>query len=94
MSKLGARRVVYTDIARDGMLEGANIPAMKRMAESLDIPVIASGGVSTVADIVDLKALETAGIEGAILGKVLYTGALTLNDALDAAKREVTHSEW
>ena len=86
MQKLGARRVIYTDISRDGMLEGANIPAMKRLSESLDIPVIASGGVSTLADIVGLKALESIGIEGAILGKALYTGALALGEALKAAE--------
>lgn len=82
MQTLGARRVIYTDISRDGMMQGANIPAMKRMAEFLDIPVIASGGVSTVEDIRNLKAIESNGIEGAILGKALYTGAITLADAL------------
>ena len=82
MQALGARRVIYTDISRDGMLQGVNIPAMKKMAESLDIPIIASGGVSTIDDIRKLKELEQTGIEGAILGKALYTGALTLADAL------------
>ena len=82
MQALGARRVIYTDISRDGMLQGVNISAMKKMAESLDIPVIASGGVSTIDDIKKLSELENAGIEGAILGKALYTGALTLADAL------------
>ncbi len=82
MQELGACRVIYTDISRDGMLAGANIAAMKQMAESLSIPVIASGGVSTIDDIRNLKALEVVGIEGAILGKALYTGALVLADAL------------
>ena len=82
MQALGARRVIYTDISRDGMLQGVNIPAMRKMAESLDIPVIASGGVSTIDDIIKLKEHENAGIEGAILGKALYTGAMTLADAL------------
>ncbi|MCE5199235.1 MAG: 1-(5-phosphoribosyl)-5-[(5-phosphoribosylamino)methylideneamino]imidazole-4-carboxamide isomerase [Armatimonadota bacterium] len=84
MQGLGAKRVIYTDISRDGMLQGANIKAMKQMAEALDIPVIASGGVSTVEDIKELTALESVGIEGAILGKALYTGALTIADALKA----------
>ncbi len=84
MQTLGARRVIYTDISRDGMLQGANIPAMKQMAETIDIPVIASGGVTSVEDIRNLKALEDVGIEGAILGKALYTQALTLAEALAA----------
>lgn len=84
MQALGAKRVIYTDISCDGMLSGTNIPAMKNMAELLDIPVIASGGISAVTDIRALKSLENIGIEGAILGKALYTGDLTLADALAA----------
>jgi len=87
MQSLGARRVIYTDISRDGMMRGANIEAMRRMAESLDIPIIASGGVSTIADITNLAVLASHGIEGAILGKALYTGALSLPEALEAACR-------
>jgi len=82
MQSLGARRVIYTDISRDGMLSGVNVQAMAAMVESLDIPVIASGGVTTVGDIAVLK---TTGVEGAIVGKALYTGKLTLADALKAA---------
>lgn len=84
MQTLGAKRVIYTDISRDGMLAGTNIAAMKQMAEALDIPVIASGGISTVDDIKALKSLESIGIEGAILGKALYTGDLKFSDALAA----------
>lgn len=84
MQGLGAPRVIYTDISRDGMMQGANVAAMRRMAESLQISVIASGGVSTAEDIRQLKAIESLGIEGAILGKALYTGALTLPEALEA----------
>jgi phosphoribosylformimino-5-aminoimidazole carboxamide ribotide isomerase len=84
MQTLGARRVIYTDISRDGMMQGANIGATRRMAELLDIPIIASGGVSTIDDIASLASL---GIEGAILGRALYTGALSLTDALEAACR-------
>jgi phosphoribosylformimino-5-aminoimidazole carboxamide ribotide isomerase len=85
MQALGARRVIYTDISKDGMLQGVNAPAMKEMAEALDIPVIASGGVSTIKDISKLKALERAGIEGVIVGKALYTGDLALADAMAIA---------
>ena len=82
MQTLGVRRVIYTDISRDGMMQGANIGATRRMAELLDIPIIASGGISTIDDIASLASL---GIEGAILGKALYTGALSLTEALEAA---------
>ncbi|MCX8053472.1 MAG: 1-(5-phosphoribosyl)-5-[(5-phosphoribosylamino)methylideneamino]imidazole-4-carboxamide isomerase [Armatimonadetes bacterium] len=85
MQHLGARRIIYTDISRDGMLLGTNISAIRRMAEAVNIPVIASGGVSSVEDIRALKELEPMGIEGAILGKVLYTGDLTLAEAIAAA---------
>ena len=85
MQDIGAKRVIYTDISRDGMLQGVNAAAMKQMAEALNIPVIASGGVSAVEDIRVLKGLEQFGIEGAIVGKALYTGDLTLADALAAA---------
>lgn len=82
MQSLGARRVIYTDISRDGMLSGVNAQAMAAMVGSLDIPVIASGGVSSVEDI---AVLQTTGVEGAIVGKALYTGKLTLANALKAA---------
>ena len=85
MQELGAGRIIYTDIARDGMLQGANVAAVRRMAESVDVPVIASGGVSSLEDIRALKELEPLGLEGAILGKALYTGALTLAAALSIA---------
>lgn len=84
MQALGARRVIYTDVSRDGMLKGANVEAMRQMAQALEIPVIASGGVSTVEDIRQLKQIGH-GLEGAILGKALYTGSLTLAEALEAA---------
>lgn len=79
MQAIGAKRVVYTDISRDGMLQGINAPAMNEMAEALDIPVIASGGVSTLDDI---RKLRTTRVEGAIVGKALYTGDLSLADAM------------
>lgn len=85
MEKLGAPRVIYTDISRDGMLTGANIGAIKRLAEALSIPIIASGGISTIDDLKALKALESIGVEGAIVGKALYSGELKLSEALAIA---------
>ncbi len=78
---LGARTVIYTDISRDGMLEGPNLPAMRDMAASVGIDVIASGGVSCLKDIIDLK---TTGVSGVIVGKALYTGNLELKAAINA----------
>lgn len=79
--------IVYTDIAKDGMLSGPNFDAMKEMADTVDIPIIASGGVTTVEDI---SRLATVGVEGCVIGRALYEGHLTLQDALAAARTEVS----
>jgi phosphoribosylformimino-5-aminoimidazole carboxamide ribotide isomerase len=74
--------VVYTDIAKDGMMAGPNLPAMTEMACRVAIPVIASGGVTTVEDV---RRLASTGVAGCIIGRALYEGTLTLSDALAAA---------
>jgi phosphoribosylformimino-5-aminoimidazole carboxamide ribotide isomerase len=83
MEDLGTRTIIYTDISRDGMLTGPNLRAMEEMAKVINIEVIASGGVSKLQDIKDLK--ET-GVSGAIIGKALYTGDVDLTEAIEAAK--------
>lgn len=85
MEALGARRILHTDIGRDGMLAGVNLEAMEQMARGVDIPVIASGGVTSMDDILNLKKLEHLGIEGVITGKALYTNAIHLPEAIVAA---------
>jgi phosphoribosylformimino-5-aminoimidazole carboxamide ribotide isomerase len=82
LEDLGVSVIIYTDISRDGMLTGPNISAVKEMAMSLSIPIIASGGVSSLDDLVALHALEDFGVEGAIVGKALYTGDIDLKKAL------------
>ena len=77
----GVEGVIYTDIGRDGMLGGVNIEATVRLARSLRIPVYASGGVASLADVEQLCAVEHEGIEGAILGRALYEGRLDLREA-------------
>ena len=72
----GVNGVIYTDIGRDGMLTGINIEATVRLAQALTIPVIASGGLSDIADIERLCAVEGEGIEGVICGRAIYTGDL------------------
>ena len=78
----GVAAIVYTDIARDGMLSGANLDATAALAESVSVPVIVSGGVASLADIEGSLARTASGIAGAILGRSLYTGAVDLAAAL------------
>ncbi|PCJ22353.1 MAG: 1-(5-phosphoribosyl)-5-[(5-phosphoribosylamino)methylideneamino]imidazole-4-carboxamide isomerase [SAR86 cluster bacterium] len=81
----GVQAIVYTDISRDGMMQGVNIESTVELAEQSSIPVIASGGVSKLSDIVDLKAVANtatgAGIMGAITGRAIYDGKLDLSEA-------------
>lgn len=79
--------VIYTDIARDGMLNGPNLPALKGVAAASSFPVIASGGISRVEDLLAVRALGTR-IEGAIVGKALYDGKLDYRSALTALSKE------
>ncbi len=83
VEELGAKTIIYTDISRDGMLKGPNLAAMSEMAKSVAIDVIASGGVSCLKDIIDLK---TTGVSGVIVGKALYTGNINLDEAIRASK--------
>ncbi|MBK8287994.1 MAG: 1-(5-phosphoribosyl)-5-[(5-phosphoribosylamino)methylideneamino]imidazole-4-carboxamide isomerase [Cellvibrionales bacterium] len=77
----GVSSIVYTDIARDGMMQGANVEATVALAEACGIPVIASGGVTNMDDIRALKAVSARGILGAITGRAIYEGSLDLNQA-------------
>jgi phosphoribosylanthranilate isomerase len=80
----GCRRYVVTDILKDGTLRGPNLNLLRRVCARTDRPVIASGGVSSLADLEAIAALRDAGVEGAIIGKALYAGAFTLEQALAA----------
>ena len=82
MEKLGARRIIYTDIKRDGTLKGPNVANIKRMVKKLNIPLIVSGGIASLNDIKELKKFEALGIEGIIIGKALYKGNILLEEAL------------
>ena len=86
MQEYGVIAVIYTDIKRDGMLSGPNIGATKTLAESLHIPVIASGGVSTMKDIQDLLTIRYSGVAGVITGKAIYSGSLDLKEAIAFVK--------
>jgi phosphoribosylformimino-5-aminoimidazole carboxamide ribotide isomerase len=84
MAKFGAAAIIYTDIHRDGTMQGPNMEALRELAEGIDIPVIASGGVSSVQDLVNLLKLEPIGVTGAIVGRAIYTGDVDLAEAIRA----------
>ncbi len=81
----GIAAIIYTDIKRDGMGTGVNIEATKVLAQAVSVPVIASGGVAGIDDIMKLKEIEEFGVTAVIIGKALYAGALTLSMAIEAA---------
>jgi phosphoribosylformimino-5-aminoimidazole carboxamide ribotide isomerase len=83
--KMGAKRIIFTDIARDGMLQGVNTSALTEMLNTVPIPVIASGGGGTLDDVRSLRMFATPNLEGVIIGKALYAGAVNLSEAIAAA---------
>ena len=83
----GCARYVVTDVTKDGTLAGPNLELLKSVCAVTKAPVIASGGISNLSDIENLAALRSIGIEGAIVGKALYAGAFTLQQALGVTKR-------
>ena len=77
----GVSSIVYTDISRDGMMQGVNIEATSQLASTISIPVIASGGVTDMTDIIRLNEVKHTGIEGVIIGRALYEGSISLEQA-------------
>ena len=86
LDRAGCQRYVVTDVARDCMLSGPNLDLLRRVCRATDAAVVASGGVSSLADIAALRDLVPCGVEGAIVGKALYAGAFTVEEALDVAR--------
>lgn len=87
MGDVGVQTIIYTDISRDGTLDGVNVDATADLARSTGVSIIASGGVGALSDIEALKQRETDGIAGVILGKALYSGAIELPKAIEIAGR-------
>jgi phosphoribosyl isomerase A len=85
LERAGCARYVVTDVAKDGMLNGPNLELLQRVMERTNRPVIASGGISSLDDIAALRTLVPLGLDGAIVGKALYTKAFTLSEALEVA---------
>ncbi len=93
LNRAGCARYVVTDVASDGMLSGPNFNLLRQVCERTDAPVVASGGISTLADVRALVDLVRYGVEGAIIGTALYVGNFTLAEALQAAEAEqATHA--
>ena len=87
LEEAGCARYVVTDVTKDGTLRGPNLELLKTVMEKTAKPVVASGGISSLEDIANLAALVPLGLEGAILGKSLYAGRFTLEEALEVAGR-------
>ena len=84
---LGISKIIYTDIQRDGMRTGPNVEATKDLAEAVEIPVIASGGISGIDDVAKILTLSGYGVTGMITGKAIYEGTLNLSDAIGLVKK-------
>ncbi|CAN2238514.1 HisA Phosphoribosylformimino-5-aminoimidazole carboxamide ribonucleotide (ProFAR) isomerase [actinobacterium SCGC AAA044-D11] len=85
LDRAGCERYIVTDVAKDGTLTGPNLELLKEVCAVTKAPVVASGGVSVIQDLIDLRSLTSIGIEGAIVGKAIYSGSFTLTQALEAA---------
>ena len=88
MAKAGVKTIIYTDISRDGTLEGVNVEATAQLARESGIKIVASGGVKSIDDVKALLPYEKEGIEGVIVGKSIYMGTLDLTEAVKDAKGE------
>ena len=86
MEPLGVAGFIFTDISRDGMLQGPNLDSIRQFAQITSLPVIASGGVSRIEDVSNLLALQSEGVEGMIIGKALYDTRLDYKEALNRAR--------
>lgn len=88
LNKAGCERYVITDVTRDGMLEGSNLELLCEVCEHTDANVVASGGVASLDDLRALREMQGVGVEGAIVGKAIYAGRFTLEEAISVAKGE------
>jgi phosphoribosyl isomerase A len=85
LDSAGCSRYIVTDVTKDGTLTGPNLELLREVCAATSAPVIASGGISELQDLIDLRAMTNLGVEGAIVGKAIYSGAFSLAQALEAA---------
>jgi phosphoribosyl isomerase A len=90
LDSAGCARFVVTDVSADGTLRGPNLDLLRRVCDETNRPVIASGGISTIEDILALRDMVGIGVEGAIIGTALYVGRFTIEEALAAAQLDST----
>ncbi len=88
LEQMGLKTLVYTDITRDGTLRGPNIEGIKQILQAVSVSVIASGGVSSLKDIMDLKKIEAEGLSGMIIGKALYERKVFLRDVIELCSQK------
>jgi phosphoribosylformimino-5-aminoimidazole carboxamide ribotide isomerase len=86
LQNLGVERLMFTDIGRDGTMAGPNVDGIRDFVDAVSVPVVASGGIDGRESLLSLAEIEKQGLEGVVIGKALYTGALTLSDAIKAAR--------
>ena len=87
LDKAGCSRYIVTDVTKDGTLTGPNLELLQEVCAATRAPIVASGGISVLEDVVELRALTPIGIEGAIVGKAIYSGSFTLAKALEVASK-------
>ena len=87
LDKAGCSRYIVTDVTKDGTLTGPNLELLQEVCAATRAPIVASGGISVLEDLVELRALTPIGIEGAIVGKAIYSGSFTLAQALEVASK-------
>jgi len=84
----GAKKIIYTDINKDGTLEGPSVRNIEKILDKVNVKVISAGGIKTVEDVIKLKRLEEKGLIGVIVGRALYDGTIDLKEAIDACKAD------
>jgi len=88
---LGVAKIIFTDVATDGMLEGPNVAGIRKLTEAVTTPVIASGGVTSLGDVKAIRELADAGVSGMIIGRALYEGTIALPEAIAVAEGQSNH---
>jgi phosphoribosylformimino-5-aminoimidazole carboxamide ribonucleotide (ProFAR) isomerase len=87
LDSAGCSRYIVTDVSKDGTLAGPNLGLLREVCAATKAPIVASGGIAELQDLIQLRAMTDIGIEGAIVGKAIYSGAFTVSQALEVATK-------